>query len=271
MKKTVPLIQVDAFSDRPFYGNPAAVCVTPQPLPDTLMQHIASEMNLAETAFLVKEEKGFHLRWFTPTTEVELCGHATLASAHVLWEKGLLPPDEVAMFRTLSGELTANREGDDIVLDFPAKPANEVVQDDVKALFPDLEILFLGKSDYDYLVVLEDEEALIELHPDLNSMADVDARGFILTARSASSAYDYISRFFAPAAGVNEDSVTGSAHCTLAPYWSEVIGSSQLTGYQASARGGYVGTEFMGERVKLKGKAITVMWAEMLVPKFERE
>jgi len=268
MKETIPLIQVDAFSDRPFCGNPAAVCVTSNALPDSLMQHIAAEMNLAETAFLVKEENGFHLRWFTPTTEVELCGHATLASAHVLWEKGLLPPNEPATFRTLSGELTAKREGDDIVLDFPAKPASELEAEEVRSLFPGLKIHLLGKSDYDYLVVLEDEAALIELHPDLNRMAEIDARGVIVTARSASSAYDYISRFFAPACGVNEDPVTGSAHCTLAPYWSEVTGRSKLTGYQASARGGYVGTEYLGERVKLKGKAVTVMRAEMLVPKF---
>ena len=271
MNEAIPLLQVDAFSDRPFCGNPAAVCVTTQPLPSSLMQHIACEMNLAETAFLVKEEKGFHLRWFTPTTEVELCGHATLASAHVLWEKGLLPPDKPAIFRTLSGELTAVREGEDIVLDFPAKTARALAQDGVRGLFSGLEILFLGKSDYDYLVVLKDEEAIIEMHPDLNRMAEIDARGFIVTARSASSAYDYISRFFAPACGVNEDPVTGSAHCTLAPYWSEVLGRKALTGYQASARGGYVGTEYLGERVRLKGKAVTVMRAEMLVPKFEKE
>jgi len=267
MKETISLIQVDAFTDRPFCGNPAAVCVTAQPLSDSLMQQVACEMNLAETAFLVKEEKGFLLRWFTPTTEVALCGHATLASAHVLWEKGLLSPDENAVFQTLSGELTASWEGEDIVLDFPAKPAAEVTQQYVKSIFPEPEINFLGKSDYDYLVVLADEEALIEFQPDLNRMAEIDARGFIVTARSHASAYDYISRFFAPACGVNEDPVTGSAHCTLAPYWSGVLGSSKLTGYQASTRGGYVGTEYLGKRVKLKGKAVTVMQAEMLVPK----
>ena len=271
MKKTIPLIQVDAFTDRPFCGNPAAVCITSQPLPDSLMQHIASEMNLAETAFLVKEKNGFHLRWFTPTTEVELCGHATLASAHVLWEKGLLPPDKNAVFQTLSGELVASLQGEAIVLDFPAKPARKVEQKEIKVLFPDLDIQFLGKSDFDYLVVLENEAALLKLEPDFNRMATFDARGFIVTARSASSAYDYISRFFAPACGVNEDPVTGSAHCTLAPYWSEVIGKQKLTGYQASARGGYVGTEYLGERVKLKGKAITVMRAEMLVPELGQE
>ncbi len=271
MKETIPLVQVDAFTDRPFGGNPAAVCITPQPLPDSLMQLIASEMNLAETAFLVREDKGFHLRWFTPTTEVELCGHATLASAHVLWEKGLLSPDENAVFQTLSGELIAHRQGKDIVLDFPARPAGEVVQAEVKALFPELNIRFLGRSDDDYLVVLDDEEALIGLTPDFNRMAKIEARGFIVTARSASSACHYISRFFAPACGINEDPVTGSAHCTLAPYWSEIMGSNKLTGYQASARGGYVDTEYLGARVKLKGKAVTVMHAEMLLPKFEQE
>lgn len=269
MTEKITITQIDAFTDRPFCGNPAAVCITAGPLPASLMQHIANEMNLAETAFLVRKNHGFHLRWFTPVTEVALCGHATLASAHVLWERGFLPDDERAIFHTLSGKLTADKVEDQIVLDFPAKPAREHENQAVRDLFGDMHINFLGKSDYDYFVVLAREADVINLQPDYARMAKIEARGFVVTARSENGAYDYISRFFAPSCGVNEDPVTGSAHCSLAHYWSEKLGRSKLSAYQASARGGYVGTEYLGERVKLTGKAITVMQAEMMVPEFE--
>ena len=265
MAETIVITQIDAFTDKPFGGNPAAVCITTEPLEALLMQQIASEMNLSETAFLVKKGEGFHLRWFTPAHEVELCGHATLASAFMLWDKGLLPPDEEALFYTLSGELRARKEGDEIVLDFPATPAQAADDPEIKALF-DTEIKFLGKNSYDYLVVLEKEEEVIQLKPDFNRLAAIDCRGLIVSAPSHSGEYDIVSRFFAPACGINEDPVTGSAHCTLAPYWSGVLGKKTLSAYQASARGGKLEVEYLGERVKLKGKAVTVMLGEFFLP-----
>ncbi len=265
MSKTIVLTQIDAFTDHIFGGNPAAICITSEALEESLMQQIASEMNLSETAFLVKKGEGFHLRWFTPASEVELCGHATLASAFMLWEKGLLPPEEEAVFQTLSGELKARKEGDEIVLDFPATPAKSSDNTEVKELF-DTKLKFLGKNTYDYLVVLEKEQEVIDFTPDFNRLAAIDCRGLIVSASSDNPEYDIISRFFAPAFGINEDPVTGSAHCTLAPYWSEVLGKKKLKAYQASARGGKLGLEYLGDRVKLKGKAVTVMQAEFFLP-----
>lgn len=265
MAETIIITQIDAFTDKVFSGNPAAICITTDPLKASLMQQIATEMNLSETAFLVKKGEGFHLRWFTPKHEVELCGHATLASAFMLWDKGLLPPEEEAIFYTLSGELKARKEGDEIVLDFPATPAQSVDHPEVKALF-DTEIRFLGKNTYDYLVVLEREEDVTQFNPDLNRLNTIDCRGLIVSAPSDNPDYDIVSRFFAPAHGINEDPVTGSAHCTLAPYWSEVLGKKILKAYQASERGGKLGLEYLGERVKLKGKAVTVMLGEFFLP-----
>lgn len=265
MAGTVVITQIDAFTDKVFSGNPAAICITTEPLEELLMQQIATEMNLSETAFLVKKGTGFHLRWFTPTHEVELCGHATLASAFMLWDKGLLPPEEKAIFYTLSGELSASKEGDEIVLDFPTTPALAADQPEIKALF-DTEITFMGKNAYDYLVVLEKEVDVIQLKPDFHRLAAIDCRGLIVSALSENPAYDIVSRFFAPAYGINEDPVTGSAHCTLAPYWSEVLGKKKLKAYQASARGGMLGLEYLGERVKLKGKAVNVMLGEFFLP-----
>lgn len=265
MAETIIITQIDAFTDKPFSGNPAAVCITTEPLEASLMQQIATEMNLSETAFLVKQGEGFHLRWFTPASEVELCGHATLASAFMLWDKALLPPEEEALFYTLSGELRARKEGDEIVLDFPATPAQAVDHPEVKALF-DTKIQFLGKNTYDYLVVLEKEEDVTQFKPDFNRLSAIDCRGLIVSAPSSRSGYDIVSRFFAPACGINEDPVTGSAHCTLAPYWSGVLGKKTLSAYQASARGGKLGIEYLGGRVKLKGKAVTVLLGELFLP-----
>ncbi|MDF9798757.1 PhzF family phenazine biosynthesis protein [Catalinimonas alkaloidigena] len=264
MNEPIIITQIDAFTDKLFGGNPAAICITSAPLEDSLMQQIAIEMNLSETAFLVKKDKGFHLRWFTPANEVELCGHATLASAYLLWDMGLLSSDETAVFYTLSGELRASKEHDKIVLNFPATPAQAIAQEEIKALF-DTEIKFLGKNDYDYLVVLENVEEVRRLKPDFNRMAEIDCRGIIVSASSTHSDYDIISRFFAPACGINEDPVTGSAHCTLAPYWSEILGKKMLKAHQASARGGDLELEYLGERVKLKGKAVAVMQGELFL------
>ncbi len=251
------LYQVDAFTSRPFRGNPAAVCLLNRPAPASWMQNLAQEMNLSETAFLVTQPEDFGLRWFTPKAEVELCGHATLASAHVLLSEGLASGP--LRFHTLSGVLEATQVGDQIELNFPATPADPCPAPD--GLLPALgleQATFVGKSRFDYLVVVDD---LTIIRPDLQALAQVEARGVIVTGPSQD--YDFQSRFFAPAVGVPEDPVTGSAHCTLAPYWSERLGKTSLEAYQASSRGGQVSLRLEGERVALAGGAVTVFEAEL--------
>ena len=216
---STPVIVVDAFTTRAFAGNPAAVCVLGEPAADTWMQRVAGEMNLAETAFLYPEQDGYRLRWFTPTVEVDLCGHATLASAHVLWSEGHWPPGTVARFYTRSGCLSAMPEGDRITLDFPATVAEAA--EAPGGLLPALGIAacrWLGRSRFDFLVELEDEAEVRALRPDYGALARLPARGVIVTARARhGAAFDFVSRFFAPGAGVPEDPVTGSAHCALGP------------------------------------------------------
>lgn len=262
----IDLYQVDAFTDRAFGGNPAAVCLLPAPRPAEWMQSVAREMNLSETAFLVPRENradpGFDLRWFTPAVEVELCGHATLASAHVLWETGRLGAEETARFHTLSGLLTAERRGD-IELNFPAKPVAEVAPPPgLLEAFEAVAPRFVGKSRFDYLLELETEEAVRRAAPDFSTLRTLPVRGVILTAKATS--YDFVSRFFAPGAGVDEDPVTGSAHCTLGPYWAERLGKSAFRAFQASARGGELRVEVAGDRVKLGGRAVTVLRGELV-------
>lgn len=258
------LYQVDSFTDRPFTGNPAGVCLLPIAADEAWMQAVAGEMNLSETAFLVPQEDGFGLRWFTPAAEVELCGHATLASAHVLWETGTLKPDEQARFHTLSGLLTADRRGDWIEMDFPSTPgqAAEAPPGLVEAL--GVTPRYVGRNVFDYLVEVEDEAAVRSLEPDFTGLGKLPVRGVIVTARSAAPGFDFVSRFFAPAVGINEDPVTGSAHCCLAPFWAERLGKDRMTAFQASARGGTVRLELAGERVRLSGQAITVLRCELL-------
>jgi predicted PhzF superfamily epimerase YddE/YHI9 len=256
--------QVDAFTDRPFSGNPAAVCLLPAAADPAWMQDVAQEMNLAETAFVVRRPDGFDLRWFTPTTEVDLCGHATLASAHVLWEEGALQPSEVARFHTRSGILSASREPDLIWLDFPATPCAPADHLDDLHRGLGADPLYIGRTRFDYLVELPSEAAVRTLAPDLGILAGLPVRGVIVTARSQSASYDFVSRFFAPGAGVPEDPVTGSAHCGLGPYWAGRLGKSRLVGYQASARGGTVIVDLQGDRVRLGGQAITVLRGELL-------
>ena len=254
------IVQVDAFTDRPFAGNPAAVCVLPTPADPAWMQNVAREMNLAETAFLHREGDDWRLRWFTPTIEMDLCGHATLASAHVLWEDALLPASEPARFHTRSGLLTARRAGSWIEMDFPAEPAQPAAPPDV--LGPALgagELRYVGKNRMDYLVELASAGSVRSLDPDLRLLRTIPVRGIIVTAPSDLPEYDFISRFFGPAAGVDEDPVTGSAHCCLAPYWSARLGKRELTGFQASARGGVVRVRSAGARVALCGQAVTVL------------
>ena len=257
------IVQVDAFASAPYTGNPAAVCVTDGPRGDLWMRAVAREMNLSETAFLHAEEDGWRLRWFTPSVEVDLCGHATLASAHVLWEDGHLPPEATARFHTRSGILTARRAGEWIELDFPAEaPAAVDAPDGLHAALS-LDTVWVGRNRFDYLVELTSENAVRELRPNIPALAQLAARGIIITARSQGG-YDFVSRFFAPAAGVDEDPVTGSAHCALGPYWAEKLGKDQLTGFQVSARGGEVRVAVRGDRVRLGGRAVTVLRGELL-------
>ena len=262
----IRIVQVDAFTNKAFSGNPAAVCVLPEPAPDEWMRNVAQEMNLSETAFLTPHDGGFRLRWFTPAVEVDLCGHATVASAHVLWQDGHLQPGEQARFHTRSGLLLADRRGDWIELDFPAKVVTAVQAP--PELLPALGVAqaaFVGKNAFDYLVELDSEETVRALSPDHSTLRKLPVRGIVVTARSTGGEFDFVSRFFAPGSGIDEDPVTGSAHCALGPYWSERLGKSEFLAFQASARGGVVRVRVEGDRVLLGGQAVTVMTAELLV------
>lgn len=259
------LVQVDAFTSEPFRGNPAAVCVVEGERDDTWRAAVAREMNLSETAFLERREDGWGLRWFTPATEVDLCGHATLASAHALWELQLAAPGAPLRFHTRSGVLTARREGDAIVLDFPAEPATRVpwVMPLLEALGVAAPVAF-ARNRFDYLVEVTDAEQVRGLRPDMSRLAEVPTRGVIVTARSDSGERDFVSRWFGPRVGVDEDPVTGSAHCCLGPWWSERLGRTDLRGYQASQRGGTIDLRVLGERVELIGNAVTVLRGELV-------
>jgi PhzF family phenazine biosynthesis protein len=258
------IFQVDAFADKPFAGNPAAVCVLPEAADEAWMQDVANEMNLSETAFLVEHEDGYNLRWFTPRAEVDLCGHATLASAHILWEEGLLPTDAPARFFTRSGLLSAVRKGSWIELDFPAEPAEPTAIPETLFRAIGVDAPYVGKNRFDFLIEVDTAETVRKITPDFTLLSAIAARGFMITSRSDSSAYDFISRFFAPALGVNEDPVTGSAHCCLGPYWAKKLGKEALTAFQASARGGVVKVRIGDGRVYLEGQAITVMRATII-------
>jgi PhzF family phenazine biosynthesis protein len=256
---------VDAFTDKLFAGSPAAVCLLAEAHDDRWMQQVASEMNLAETAYLERRADGYGLRWFTPVVEVDLCGHATLASAHVLWETGEAPLDETLRFHTRSGLLTARRAGEWIELDFPAEPAQpmDVPTELIQAL--GVQPLFTGKNRFDYLVEVEFEETIRRLQPDIARLKAVTERGVIVTAKANGSPYDFVSRFFAPAAGIDEDPVTGSAHCCLGPFWQQRLGKAEFLAYQASPRGGAVRVHVRGGRVGLGGQAVTVWRGELWV------
>ncbi|MPZ50008.1 MAG: PhzF family phenazine biosynthesis isomerase [Dehalococcoidia bacterium] len=261
MEQTI--IQVDAFTDRPFTGNPAAVVLLDSRRDGRWMQAVAREMNLSETAFVHRRGDYFDLRWFTPTVEVQLCGHATLAAAHVLWETGGLEPDKIAQFTTHSGVLTARRDGDWIELDFPATPESPMAAPLELTQALGVTPIYSGKSAYDYLIEVESEEAVRALKPDFGLLAKVQARGVMVTAPSSRPQYDFVSRFFAPALGIDEDPVTGSAHCCLGPYWRKKLGKTEFLAYQASKRGGTVRVKLNGDRVLLGGQAVTVMRGEL--------
>ena len=253
--------QVDAFTTRIFEGNPAAVCPLDAWLEDSLLQAIAAENNLSETAFFVKSERGFQLRWFTPVTEVKLCGHATLASAHVLY--AILGHDANSIdFETHSGILTVKRQGDLLVMDFPSVPPRPCAAPAslLSGLgIPPAETLAAD----DYLAVYDSEDAILAIRPDIARLAALDLRGVIATAPGRKA--DFVSRFFAPKFGIPEDPVTGSAHCSLTPYWSARLGKQVLNARQVSRRGGDIQCELKGERVALSGHAVTFMEAEIIV------
>ncbi|MBI4479096.1 MAG: PhzF family phenazine biosynthesis protein [Acidobacteria bacterium] len=259
----VRITQVDAFAEGPFQGNPAAVCVLSTVPDEDWMREVAREMNLSETAFLHCQDDGFGLRWFTPSVEVKLCGHATLASAHVLWEEGYLRLGEAARFYTKSGLLTATRNGEWIELNFPAVPEEPAAAPPGLAEALGVRIGYVGKNQFDYLVELESEATVRNLQPDFLALRKLGVRGVIVTS-AASPPYDFISRFFAPGSGIDEDPVTGSAHCCLAPYWHRRLGKSEFIAYQASARGGVVHARLEGDRVILGGKAVTVLRGELV-------
>ncbi|UCD37098.1 MAG: PhzF family phenazine biosynthesis protein [Fidelibacterota bacterium] len=258
------LYQVDSFTDTPFAGNPAGVCILPVHGDEEWMQQVAREMNLSETAFLNPEIGGYHLRWFTPIVEVDLCGHATLASAHILWETGDLKADRAAHFHTASGPLTARKDGKWIYMEFPAIPPEDMAPPKGLGRALDIKPVYMGQNRLDLLVVVETAGEVRGLHPDFTQLRDMDSRGVIVTAPSDQPEYDFISRAFFPALGIDEDPVTGSAHCCLGPYWSERLGRKELVGYQSSPRGGVVKVEVRGDRVLLGGQAVTVMKIEML-------
>jgi len=267
MKTSTPIryFVVDAFTNRPFAGNPAAVVPLPDWRDDAWLQSVAMEMNLSETAFLVANDQGFDLRWFTPKVEVDLCGHATLASALVVFHLGLQPDKPEIAFSTRSGTLKALVRQDIIQLDFPIQPetATEPPRGLVEALA--VKPTYVGKNQFDYLVEVETEAAVRDLAPNFTQLSKVACRGVMVTARSADSRFDFVSRFFAPAAGVDEDPVTGSAHCCLADFWQKRLGKDKFVAFQASARGGVVHVEVQGDRVQLGGQAVIVAQGELLL------
>lgn len=258
-----PLFGVDAFTDRAFAGNPAAVCLLDEAGDDVWLQQVAAEMNLSETAFVRRLEDKFELRWLTPKVEVDLCGHATLAAAHVLWTTRQVSAGDPIRFATRSGTLTARPRDGLIELDFPATTATPAEAPAGLCEALGARPTYIGRSRFDYLAALDSPGELRSLAPDFAALLKVAARGVIVTSPSDDPRFDFLSRFFAPSAGIDEDPVTGSAHCCLAPYWAARLGKNRLTGYQASPRGGTVGMTIAGDRVLLAGQAVTVWQGEL--------
>ena len=256
--------QVDAFTNRPFAGNPAAICWLEEEADPIWMQSVASEMNLSETAFVRRLPDGLELRWFTPTVEVDLCGHATLATAHVLWSSDLVLQGKPLLFNTRSGVLTCTQNGDFIELDFPATPATAIAISTTLSEARGAEPEYVGKSCFDYLTVFDSAEAVRSLKPDFRKLEKIPVRGVIITGPADDPRFDFVSRFFAPASGVDEDPVCGSAHCCLTPYWAERLKKTDLMAHQVSARGGVLRLRLNGDRVILGGQAIIVWRGELL-------
>lgn len=255
---------VDAFTNKPFSGNPAAVCILEQPQYDAWMQKVASEMNLSETAFLYKEHEGYTLRWFTPTVEINLCGHATLASAHILWETGAEDPSKEIRFYTRSGALTAKQTSDGIQLNFPSEPDEPCEAPALLEQALGVPLLYVGKNRFDYIVEVESEDVVRELKPDLQLLEQIGSRGILVTSRSKLPEYDFVSRCFFPAEGIPEDPVTGSAHCCLAPFWQRRLQKEHFHAAQLSSRGGNLTVAIKGNRILLIGHAVTVMKGQLV-------
>jgi PhzF family phenazine biosynthesis protein len=252
----VPVSWVDAFSKGPFTGNPAAVCVVASPPPDDWMQRLAFEFGIAETAFVVPRQDGaFDLRWFTPTTEVDLCGHATLASAHVLRQDGIVDGSQAVVFHTRSGALPVTYDGASLTLDFPAAARERSEMPEVLA--PMFSFTAECWDGADFMVVLEDRHQVEHLEPDLSAIRSLTNRGLVVCAPDEE--YDFVVRFFAPAFGIDEDPATGSIQCLLAPYWTQQLGRNPLRSLQLSPRRGYLSAEVSGERVLISGEAVTVV------------
>ncbi|MEH2464967.1 PhzF family phenazine biosynthesis protein [Nostoc sp.] len=260
------ITQVDAFTNIPFAGNPAAVCVLPTPQDEGWMQNVAQEMNLSETAFLVRQDDGFNLRWFTPTVEVPLCGHATLASAHVLWSEGYLSPDKAVRFYTKSGVLIAKLQGKWIELDFPVNHSQETIAPPELKEALGVPYKSVLQNSLGYLVELESEDLVRQMQPNFQLLKTLPVSDVIVTSiASLDLNYDFVSRFFAPGLGINEDPVTGAAHCCLAAFWRDRLHKDELLAYQASSRGGVVKVRYTGgDRVFLAGQAVTVMRGELI-------
>jgi PhzF family phenazine biosynthesis protein len=262
----IPFSVIDAFTDVPFAGNPAAVCLLEAWPADRWLQQVGREMNLSETAFLVpRGREDYELRWFTPAVEVALCGHATLAAAHFLWELALAVPESICFHTRQSGVLTAQRRPSEIELDFPQQPANPCPPPAGLLEALGANAVAVARNEFDFLVELATAVEVRGLAPDFNRLAATECRGVIVTAKSDDPRFDFISRFFAPRAGVNEDPVTGSAHCCLAEWWGARLDAVEMTGYQASARGGGVRVKRVGQRVKLIGQAVTVSRGHLLI------
>ena len=265
MAEGLLLYQVDSFTPVPYAGNPAGVCLLEKEMSDKWMQAVAADMNLSETAFLFRGKDSYSLRWFTPTVEVNLCGHATLAAAHVLWEENLLEKDEKARFITRSGPLFASLDPPWIEMDFPTQPVNAAT--DPGGLLAALGIgkpAFMGKAGEDYFIELDLESEVRHLKPNFRAMAKIEARGTIVTAKSSTKGYDFVSRFFAPGYGIDEDPVTGSAHCALGPYWKKKLHKERMFARQVSPRGGELHVIPAEERVFLAGEAVTVFRGELM-------
>ncbi len=258
-------LQIDAFTQQPFTGNPAAVCVLENPADDAWMQNVAQEMNLSETAFLYPEAQDWRLRWFTPLTEVDLCGHATLASTHALVTEHEVDPTEIR-FHTRSGVLLASSGSDGtITLDFPSDPPASATPPPGLLESLGVDVVAVARGVTDYLVEVADAETVRALNPEMGGLAQVDMRGLMVTARNERAGFDFVSRFFAPGTGVPEDPVTGSAHTTLTPWWSAKLDKTSMRAEQASRRGGVIDVELVGDRVRLTGHAVTVARGQLLV------
>jgi len=253
------IFTVDAFTNKPFSGNPAGVCILNNEIPEDLYQHIAREINYSETAFILKKNNKYSIRWFTPKLEVNLCGHATLAAAHILYESEVCHASSPIEFESKSGLLTAKKTGDRIELNFPQIFVNDTVSSDIIEKAFDINPVYMGKNDNRYLIEITDYKKLLFLTPDFQLLKSADLGRFIITVKSPLPEYDFISRYFAPGVGVPEDPVTGTAHCYLAPYWGRKLNKTKMTGFQASERAGYIECELItNQRLLLRANAVTI-------------